>query len=110
MGKGQAEKERQAEFKEESMNRYTAALLIIMALMSLILFILMGSDKRRAKAGKRRVPEKSLFLLALLFGAPGGLAGMYRFRHKTRHWYFVLGFWVLTLLQAASLILLESRL
>ena len=92
------------------MNRYTAALLIIMALMSLILFILMGSDKRRAKAGKRRVPEKSLFLLALLFGAPGGLAGMYRFRHKTRHWYFVLGFWVLTLLQAASLILLESRL
>ena len=92
------------------MNRYTAALLIIMALMSLILFILMGSDKRRAKAGKRRVPEKSLFLFALLFGAPGGLAGMYMFRHKTRHWYFVLGFWVLTLLQAASLILLESRL
>ena len=83
------------------MNRYTQALLILIAVMSLILFIMMGSDKRRAKAGKRRIPEARLFLFAFLFGAPGGLAGMYLFRHKTKHWYFVVGFWLLTVLQIA---------
>ena len=85
------------------------ALLVLMALMSLILFIMMGSDKRRAKAGKRRIPEARLFLFAVVFGAPGGLAGMYLFRHKTRHWYFVAGFWALTLVQIAALLLLENR-
>lgn len=70
---------------------------------SLLLLILMGADKRLARVGGRRVPEKRLFLLALLFGAPGGLLGMYAFRHKTRHWYFILGFWALTLIQLAAL-------
>lgn len=81
------------------MNRYTQATLILIAVMSLILFFMMGSDKRRAKTGKRRIPEARLFLFAFLFGAPGGLAGMYLFRHKTKHWYFVVGFWLLTVLQ-----------
>ena len=91
------------------MKQLCTALLILMGLMSLILFILMGSDKHRAKAGKRRIPEARLFLFAVVFGAPGGLAGMYLFRHKTRHWYFVAGFWALTLVQIAALLLLENR-
>ena len=70
---------------------------------SLALLIMMGLDKRRARTGGRRVPERTLFLLALLFGAPGGLLGMYAFRHKTRHWYFVLGFWVLAAVQLGAL-------
>ena len=37
-----------------------------LALMSLVLFAVMGADKRRAKKGAWRVPEKTLFLLALL--------------------------------------------
>ena len=92
------------------MNRYTQALLILIALMSLILFIMMGSDKRRAKAGKRRIPEARLFLFAFLFGAPGGLAGMYLFRHKTKHWYFVVGFWLLTVLQIALCFYISQKL
>ena len=71
--------------------------------MSLALFMTMGFDKRFAKIEHRRVPEKRLFLLAALLGAPGGLLGMYAFRHKTRHWYFVLGFWALTVLQLGLL-------
>lgn len=71
--------------------------------MSLALFVMMGLDKRFAKTGHRRVPEKRLFLLAALFGAAGGLLGMYAFRHKTRHWYFVVGFWALAVLQAGLL-------
>ena len=54
-------------------------------------FFLMGWDKRQARKGGRRTPEKTFFLLALLGGSPGAILGMYAFRHKTRHWYFVLG-------------------
>ena len=77
--------------------------------MSLALFVTMGLDKRFAKTGHRRVPEKSLFLLAALCGAAGGLMGMYAFRHKTKHWYFVVGFWGLTLLQMGLLGYLAYR-
>ncbi len=72
-----------------------------LALMSLVLFAVMGADKRRAKAGARRVPEKTLFLLALLGGAIGGVLGMRVFHHKTKHWYFAWGFPILALLQLA---------
>ncbi len=76
---------------------------------SLALFVTMGADKRLSKVGERRVPERRLFLLALLLGAPGGLLGMYAFRHKTRHWYFVVGFWTLTVLQLGALAWLAWR-
>ena len=79
------------------------------AVWSLLLFCFMGADKRRARRGLWRVPEKRLFLLALLGGAPGGLLGMLAFRHKTRHWTFVLGFWTLTLLQLGALAWLVWR-
>ena len=72
-----------------------------LALMSLVLFAVMGADKRRAKAGSWRVPEKTLFLLALLGGAIGGVLGMRTFRHKTKHWYFAWVFPILALLQLA---------
>lgn len=73
-------------------------------LWSLILFFIMDWDKRRAVRGGRRVPEKRLFLLALLGGGIGGVFGMYVFRHKTRHWRFVLFFPLIALLQAAACI------
>ena len=66
--------------------------LLWLCVMSLVSFLVMGSDKRRAKQGARRVPEARLFLLALLGGGVGGLLGMYAFRHKTRHLQFVIGF------------------
>ena len=77
-------------------------------LWSVILFVTMGADKRRARRAAFRVPEKTLFLLALLGGAPGGLLGMDLFRHKTRHWTFVWGFRILTLLQLVGLLWLLS--
>lgn len=80
--------------------------LIWCALMSAALFIVMGADKRRARKGARRVPEKRLFLLALLGGAAGGWLGMCVFRHKTRHWYFRFGFPLIALVQLAGLVYL----
>ena len=78
-----------------------AADLALVLGMSLAGFLAMGLDKsiaqnneKRARAGKRprrRIPEKTLFLLAALLGSPGVLLGMYVFRHKTRHRSFVFG-------------------
>ncbi len=63
-----------------------------LALINLAAFLLMWSDKRRAKRpGARRIRERTLFLSALLGGSAGAVAGMWLFRHKTRHWYFVWG-------------------
>ena len=73
----------------------------IVAAMNVIAFILMGTDKIKAKLDKRRIPEKVLFLFAILFGAIGGTIGMYSFRHKTKHWYFAVFFPLLALAQLA---------
>lgn len=68
---------------------------------NLAAFGLMGADKRRARRGKRRISEKTLFLPAVLGGALGGTLGMRMFHHKTRHWYFRWGFPLLLVLQLA---------
>ena len=72
-------------------------------------FLLMAHDKQCAKKGRRRVPEKTLFAAAVLFGAFGGTLGMFLFRHKTKHWYFRVFFPLLVILQAAALGYLWSR-
>lgn len=71
--------------------------------LSVLGFLLMGYDKLQAKRGRRRVPEKSLFSVALLGGAAGAVLGMYLFHHKTRHWYFKWGLPAILLLQLGLL-------
>ncbi len=71
---------------------------------NLISFVLMGVDKRRARRkSPRRVPERTLFLFALLGGAAGAVLGMWMFRHKTRHWYFRYGLPAILLAQCVLL-------
>lgn len=67
------------------------ACILVTALWNLLTFGTMFLDKRSARLNYGRVPEKTLFLMALLFGGVGILAGMYVFRHKTRHMSFVIG-------------------
>ena len=52
---------------------------------------MMGIDKKKAKKRAFRIPEASLFIIAIIGGSLGSIAGMYFFKHKTRHWYFVYG-------------------
>lgn len=52
---------------------------------------IMGADKRRARLHRWRIPEKYLFLAGIVGGSAGTWAGMYLFRHKTKHWYFAAG-------------------
>lgn len=63
--------------------------LLLVLLMSIITFILYGIDKRKAIKNQYRIKEKTLLLSSFLFGSVGGILGMYIFRHKTKHWYFV---------------------
>ena len=58
---------------------------------NILAFVLFGVDKQKARRNKWRIPEKTLFLSALLGGGAGAIIGMYFFHHKTRHWYFVIG-------------------
>ncbi|HAC09016.1 MAG TPA: DUF1294 domain-containing protein [Phycisphaerales bacterium] len=53
-------------------------------LSSLIAFVAHGRDKRAARLGRRRTPERTLHLLELIGGWPGALLAMTIFRHKTR--------------------------
>ncbi len=76
------------------------------AMLNVISFCLMGYDKRCAKEGKWRVPEKTLFIATGCFGGLGGVLGMFLFRHKTKHWYFKLFFPLLLVIQIAVLALI----
>lgn len=67
------------------------ALTAYLAAINLAAFLVFGADKRRAKKHQWRVPEKTLFLLALLGGSLGAVCGMCAFHHKTQHWYFRYG-------------------
>lgn len=74
-----------------------------LVVINLVAFYLMWRDKRLAKKeNARRIPEKTLFLAALLGGSIGAIAGMQVFRHKTKHWYFAVG---MPLILAAQLAL-----
>ena len=93
---------------EKLLNNPAALYTLWLFALSIVLFALMGTDKLKAVSGKRRIPEKTLFILAVLGGAIGGSAGMWSFRHKTRHWYFALFFPLLALLQLLLLVLLGT--
>ncbi|WWR16939.1 DUF1294 domain-containing protein [Lachnospiraceae bacterium JLR.KK008] len=69
--------------------------------LNIIGFALMGIDKWKAKKGAFRIPEATLFIIAVIGGSVGSILGMYTFRHKTRHWYFVYGMPAILLLQLA---------
>ncbi len=67
-------------------------ILIYLVIINLVAFLAMYIDKRRAKWGKWRIKESTLFTLVLLGGGIGGIAGMYTFRHKTQKPRFIIGF------------------
>ena len=63
----------------------------------------MGIDKKKAKKGVWRIPEKTLFLITALGGGIGTIAGMYTFRHKTQKLAFVIGFPTITVLEIIAI-------
>ena len=77
------------------------ALAIYLILINFTAFITYGLDKRRAKRGAWRIPERTLILLAAVGGSIGAYAGMRRFHHTTRHNKFKYGVPAICIAQAA---------
>lgn len=82
-------------------------ILIYLLTINLIGFFMMWSDKRRAKWGKWRIPEQTLFVVTALGGGIGTIAGMYTFRHKTKKLKFTIGLPTLVILEIALVIYLK---
>ena len=79
-------------------------IIIYFIIINLIGFLIMYIDKRKAKKGKWRVPEKTLFIITALGGGIGTIAGMYTFRHKTQKIAFVIGFPLITILEIITVV------
>lgn len=75
--------------------------LLAYGLASGLAFAVYGYDKRQAKAGEWRIPEKVLHTIELLGGWPGALLAQQVFRHKTRKLSYQLWFWLIVTLHQA---------
>lgn len=77
-------------------------LILYLVIINLVAWGLMGVDKRRAQRHAWRIPERTLFAVALLGGSLGSVLGMYLWHHKTKHWYFVIGMPLILAAQIAA--------
>ena len=97
-------------FKKDILILMNAITLIIIYLVviNFMSFIMMGLDKYKAKKRAWRIPESTLFVLALIGGSVGSIAGMHLFHHKTRHWYFLYGMPAILIIQILIVIALAT--
>ena len=82
-------------------------ILFYLGIINIIGLSAMGIDKRKAKRNAFRTPESILFILALMGGSIGSILGMYIFRHKTQHWYFVVGMPLILLAQVGIVVAIK---
>ena len=82
--------------------------LLYLILINAASFLLMLADKLKAKRSAWRIPEKTLLGIAAAGGSIGALAGMYTFRHKTKHIKFTLGIPVILMVQVGLVIWLTA--
>ena len=82
------------------MNRWIVAI-VYLVIINIVGFVYMGMDKKKAKRGAWRIPEKRLFFIAIIGGSVGAISGMYFYRHKTKHMTFVIGMPLIFILQIA---------
>lgn len=81
-------------------------LLWYLVLVNAAAFLFMLADKLKAKRGAWRIPEATLLGLAAIGGSIGAIAGMFLFRHKTRHLKFRIGLPLILGLQIGIILLL----
>lgn len=74
-------------------------LYLYVAAVNVVTFFIYGLDKSKAKAGRWRIPEANLIVLAVIGGSVGALAGMRFFHHKTRKPKFYIGIPAILLIQ-----------
>ena len=82
-------------------------IIIYLIIINLIGFYMMWSDKRKAKWGKWRIPEQTLFIVTALGGGIGTIAGMYTFHHKTKKPKFTIGLPTILILEIILFVYLK---
>ena len=85
-------------------NKYKLLLIYFIAI-SLISVIVCAADKARAKKGRWRIKESTLFLLSALGGGAAMYITMRLIRHKTLHKRFMIGIPLIIIAQTALLII-----
>lgn len=80
------------------------ALTALFVVMTFVGIFAMKSDKEKAKKGKWRTKEATLFLIAFFMGGVGTTIGMRKYRHKTNHLYFRYGLPALAVLNVLTLV------
>lgn len=83
---------------------YAAVYLGLVVVMSLASFAAYGFDKRRAITSGRRIPERTLLIMAFLGGWPGALLAQRQFRHKTKKESFLIAFWTVVVLHVVLVV------
>ncbi len=96
-------------FCKERKNVVVKYVICYLIIINVIAFAMMGTDKKRAVQKKWRIPEAHLFGVAVLGGSLGAVLGMQCFRHKTKHWYFVVGMPAILIAEVALGIFLGFR-
>lgn len=91
------------------MSDFLYVIISYFVMMNLVGFISMGLDKRKARKHQWRIPEATLFTIALLGGVIGSIIGMRLFRHKTMHMKFVVGMPVILVLWVAAVCLIQFK-
>lgn len=79
---------------------------IVLILLNIIGFVVTIVDKHKAINHKWRIPEKRLFLIAILGGSIGTYLAMIIYRHKTKHWKFMIGIPTIIVFQAVLIFLI----
>ncbi len=77
---------------------------LYLIIINLIGFFAMWIDKVKARNGSWRIPENTLFMITFLGGGFGTIAGMYKFRHKTKKLRFTICFPVILLTEIVLVI------
>lgn len=77
---------------------------LYLIVINLIGFFAMWIDKAKAKRGSWRIPENTLFAITFLGGGFGTIAGMYKFRHKTKKLRFTICFPVILITEIVLVI------
>ena len=72
-------------------------LIVLFIIFNIISFAVYGIDKLLARAGKKRISERTLLMIAIAGGSVGAVFAQKLFRHKTQKFRYIL--WIILVIQ-----------
>ena len=94
---------------QDYINQMNYLPVIWLVIMNIAGFAICAIDKRKAIRNKWRIPEKNIFIAALLGGSVGVYTSMLLFHHKTKHLRFMIGIPLIFAAEAGLLYFILSK-